>query len=270
MALKIRKASEIQYPVRLLIYGDSGAGKTHLAMLADLVEGMHPALLVPCDGGESTARALDIAVVEYEGAKTVQAVVRAVTQNRDAFNTVIIDGFSMYYDQLVYQHSSGDVPGIQHWMRAASDVKLMMQKFVKLRTNIIVTCLAQKLQEESSGMFFTVPLLPGKMAWRFAEAFDITGHLSSKARQKKVSRFLQVQPYRRIVAKDRGGTLGVPELDVTWALGTTDKTNPMEYVWKSWTAHQTGKVPPPMELGVPDEDDIELYEKGGDETTELS
>lgn len=262
MAIKIRKASKITYPLRLLAYGDSGVGKTYLAMQAALVDGMAPALLVACDMGTSTARGIDIDVVELDAPSVLSAVLRSLGKGQLPYKTVIIDGFSMYYDRLVYAKAADGVPTIHNWMTASVDVKQMMQKFVRLGINIIVTSLAQKLQEESTGQFYTAPLLPGKMAWRFAEAFDIVGYVSTTTKRNEVLRTLQVQPYRRVIAKDRGDTIGEREIDITWKT-SSDKPCPLSLIWTRWTAYKQGGEPEaPMPIVELDEDDIEHYEAG--------
>lgn len=260
--MNIKKASEIRYPLRMLIYGDSGSGKTHLAMQADMIEGMKPALMVSCDMGTATARGTGIDVHILEKVSDVTAVVNGIKTGKLPYNTVIIDGFSQFYDTLVLARSGGDVPQIQDWMRSSFDAKKIIRAFVRLQKNIIVTSLGQKLQEEASGTFYTVPMVPGKMAWRIAEAFDIVGYLNVKAVGKNnlPKRILQVQPYRRTIAKDRGATLGTDDMDVTWPLGSKTPP-PMWAIWDAWTVNQSGE---PVELGREpgelSEDDMLLHE----------
>lgn len=260
--LTITKASRIVYPLRMLIYGDSGYGKTHLAMQAALVEDMSPALLVACDMGTSTARRIDIDVVVLTSPSDLTMILRALSKKQLPYKTVIIDGFSMFYDMLVYSRSTGDAPGIREWMTASVDTKKLMHQFVKLGVNIIVTTLAQRLQEESTGQFYTCPLLPGKMAWRFAEAFDIVAFLSTKTDRKGITRLMQVQPMRRIIAKDRDDTVGKPVVDITWTLDSEDPP-PMSRIWSRWTSYLEGQ-PPVTQFGDVElsEDEVEQFEAG--------
>jgi hypothetical protein len=273
MALNIQKANEIGYPLRMLVYGDSGAGKTHLAMQAHMVEGMFPALMVSCDLGTATARRTDIDVHVLQKVADISEVAKGIKSGNLPYKTVIIDGFSQFYDTLVLSRSGGDVPQIQDWMKSSFDAKKIIRAFVRLGTNIIVTSLSQKLQEEATGAFYTVPMVPGKMAWRIAEAFDIVAYLSVKPRGKDgtPTRILQVQPFRRVIAKDRDATLGASEVDITWVINS-GKPPPMQMIWSRWVRGQPDSEPVRLEREADEvsPDDMLLYEAGDNalETTE--
>lgn len=259
--LQIVKAKEIVHPLRALWYGDSGTGKTYLAMQADMVEGMTPALLCSCDRGTATARRTDIDVVMIDTPGDMAMVMRELKKGLP-HKTIIIDGMSQFYDALVLANAGGGIPEIRDWLKTSFDVKKLIRSIVRAGRNIFVTCLAQRLTEEASGLLYTAPLVAGKMAFRMPEAFDIVGNTQvvSKA-AGRVAYQVQVVPYRRIIAKDRDSTLGAPTVDVTWQLGSGP--SPMQALWDSWTSKTPGTARM-LDSGTVevDEDDVMLYEAG--------
>lgn len=270
--LIIQPARNIEYPLRMLLYGTSGSGKTHLAMQADMVEGMKPALLLSGDWGTATARRTDINVAMLETPAHLDGVITSMKRGKlDVFKTVIIDGLSQFYDTIVLDKSAGQIPQIQDWLSTSFDAKGYIRDLVRLRKNVIVTCLDQKLQEQATGTFWTVPLVPGKMAWRLAEAFDIVGHMEVEVRGGRVQRHLRVQPSRRTIAKDRDSTIGQEKVDVTWPLGS-EAPPPMQKIWARWMAYTAGEVPEvdaALQRIEPEDDYLSMYgeEVGDTETT---
>jgi hypothetical protein len=248
----------------MLLYGTSGSGKTHLAMQANMVQEMAPALLLSGDWGTATARRTDIMTAMLEKPEHLDLVIRGIKTGQLAkFNTVIIDGLSQFYDTIVLGKSSGQVPQIQDWLATSFDAKGYIRDLVRLDKNVIVTCLDQLLQEQSSGTFYTTPLVPGKMAWRLAEAFDIVGHVEVTVRGGKAQRSLRVQPSRRTIAKDRDGTIGREMIDITWELDS-GKPPPMAVIWHKWTAYSRGEKPDTeQELPAiePEDDFLDVYGK---------
>jgi hypothetical protein len=85
--------------------------------------------------------------------------------------------------------------------------------------HFITTCQARVLDDELTGAVSRVPDLPGKLAGQVGHFFDIVGYIKSSLDRsgETVTRTLQVQPYRRVSAKDRTGQFGVAVEDPTMA-----------------------------------------------------
>ena len=230
--LNIVKASEIYYPLRFLVYAGSGGGKTHLAMQANMVRGMAPAIILSGDWGTATARHTDILVAMLDSSDVLTELLAGIKSKKYPFKTVILDGMSQFYDTIVLEKSGEQLPQIQDWLKASFDVKKIIRQFTRLGVNIIVTCLDQLLSEEEGGVNYTVPLVPGKMAFRLAEAFDIVGHTTTKSTPQGPHYIMRVQTGKRTIAKDRGGTLGAAEVDITW---DGSGRPPMADIWTKWT-----------------------------------
>jgi hypothetical protein len=228
----------------MLVYGASGSGKTYLAMQAALVEGMSPAILISCDYGAATARRIDIDVLQLSVADDLLVLLREIRDKKVEYNTIIIDGFAHLYDAVLNKQSEGRLPDIRDWRVAFNESRKMLRAATKLGKQLIVTCLAQQVTDAVSGVVTTMPLVPGKLAFNISEWFDITGYVRTTIKGRGVEgvhRILQVQPRGATIAKDRDGTLGVAELDITWKLN--DPKPPMEYIWKRWKEFGAGTIP---------------------------
>ena len=103
-----------------------------------------------------------------------------------------------------------DKPQIQDWGTNYDWLKEVVTKFKELPMNFICTCLENPNKDETTGRILHGPELPGKMAAKLPQYFDIVGRLSRKVTKDGESmRLLSVQPTANFHAKDRTNKLGI-------------------------------------------------------------
>jgi len=204
--------------VRLLIYGDTGVGKTFLAASAADVPEMRPVLFCDCDEGLLTVRnrlehITYVAVRSFAQMLIVTRRLRSESGLPEPLaNTLVIDNLSeLYHLQLDSRVKKVDtlIPELRDWQDVTNRTRRLLRSLKRLDMHLIVTAPANVVRDETSGALFRTPELPGKLAWQLGRYFDIVGYLTVTAGRPgtELVRQMQVQPYRRIIAKDRSGNL---------------------------------------------------------------
>lgn len=95
----IKKLSADDAPLtrRILIYGDSGAGKTHLVGSAQLVDGMRDVLVCDIDSGSATLVGSDVSATATRTPQAVEQVLWLLAQKDKSvahIRTLVLDGGS--------------------------------------------------------------------------------------------------------------------------------------------------------------------------------
>lgn len=221
--LKVSKVAERTSYLNILIYGDSGTGKTHLAGSADLVPDLRPCLMIDFEGGtESLVRHFpEIEQVRVTSWREMQAVYDELLRGKHAYQTVILDSlteiqkFNMYsiMEELVADKPDReiDVPSMREWGRNLEQMRRFVRGFRDLPMNTIFTALKKEDRNEKTGMVSTLPSLSGKLAGEVAAFLDIVAYYYMKTvtedDQKVDKRILLTRKTETITAKDRTSQL---------------------------------------------------------------
>ena len=210
--------------IRMLLHGDSGAGKTRLAASAAACAEMQPVIFFDFEEGIMGAREfanMPITFVAATGQADIILLQKALLQQtKPKYKTVVVDPLTEMYalmmdSQLSAAGRTSDMPQLQDY----GAITTRMRKFFRLARqspcHFIATCGTQPNKDETSGSIYMTPDLPGKLANQAPRFFDVVGYLAVHVRRPRgqaeateVQRSLQVQPYGRIIAKDRSNSLG--------------------------------------------------------------
>lgn len=221
--LKITKVQNRTNFLNILIYGDSGVGKTHLAGSCDEVPDLRPVLTIDFEGGtESLVRNFpDVEQVRVTTWQEMQAVYDELHRGQHGYQTVILDSlteiqkFNMYsiMEELVADKPDReiDVPSMREWGRNLEQMRRFVRAFRDLPMNTVFTALKKEDKNEKTGMVTTLPSLSGKLAGEVAAFLDIVVYYYMKQvteDDKKVDkRVLLSAKTETIIAKDRTGAL---------------------------------------------------------------
>ena len=217
--LRIVKAAERAPFINMLVYGNSGMGKTRLGGSADAVPSMRKVLIVDVEGGTLTLTHShpNVDIVRVETWKEMQAVYDELYAGNTGYNTVVLDSlteiqkFNMYdvMSDLKRQNPerSVDVPSMREWGINLEQMRKFVRAFRDMPVNTIFTALAKEEKNAKTGMVHKKPSLSGKLADEVAAFLDIVCYMYVKEIDGEMRRMLLTTSTDEYVAKDRTGKL---------------------------------------------------------------
>jgi phage nucleotide-binding protein len=227
--LPIQKVSETPALFNILIYGESGAGKTTLAGSADAVPEMRRVLIIDIEGGTLSLRTRYPGVdsVRVKSWQDMQKVYDELYLGTHGYSTVVIDSLTeaqkMSMDEimrrLVKEHEDrdADVPGIREWNINIEQTRKFVRLFRDLPINTIFTALSKADRNPRTGVTRTKPYLSGKVADEVAGFLDIVAYLYTKEVDGEHKRMLLCGATQDNVAKDRTDKLDKVIVEPTMA-----------------------------------------------------
>jgi phage nucleotide-binding protein len=221
--LSITKVEERSPYLNILIYGDSGTGKTTVAGSASEVEEMFPVLVVDIEGGTESLRNSypNVDVVRVRTWREMQALYDVLHSGDHKYKTVVLDSlteiqkFSMYQimeDVIIKDPSRDpDIPAMRDWGKNIEQVRRFVRGFRDLEMNTIFTALVRTEKNQRTGVETKLPSLSGKLAGEVAAFLDIVVYYYTKEviedDELTTKRLMLTQKTEEVTAKDRSGNL---------------------------------------------------------------
>lgn len=229
--------------LNMIIYGDTGTGKTYLCGTAMDFAGSSPALFIDFEGGTKTLHGRKIDVVRPKSWKEIQIIYEYLYHDNNRYKSVVIDSLTELQKKysmgaIMGQFESGEndtyadlessvAPTRQDWLRSGEQMRKMIRAFRDLaylqepsrRVHVIMTAL-EKYDEKKQ---LICPSLPGSLAYECGAMVDIFCRLSKQnivtsdpetGQEKTIAkRHLLAEEYvddtgLKYTAKNRGGRLG--------------------------------------------------------------
>lgn len=217
--LPISKVSDQPPRFNMLIYGESGVGKTTLSGSADEVPEMRKILVLDIEGGVLSIKEKfpNVETVRIRNWQDMQNVYNELFSDKHDYSTIIVDSLTeaqkMSMDtvmrKLVDEHEErdADVPGIREWNINIEQTRKFVRSFRDLPINTIFTALSKTDRDQKTGASRTKPSLSGKVSDEVAGFLDIVSYLYIKEHDGENKRMLLCGSTPGIVAKDRTGKL---------------------------------------------------------------
>jgi hypothetical protein len=218
--MKIQTTSDFSsnHGVKILIFGQSGVGKTYAA---STLQGFKP-LLISAESGVLSLRNFKIPMIDIakdddgnpidmkDRIARLHKIFTFLKEGKHDFDTVYLDSLTEV-NQCLMAYLKHKYPDRKDSLLMYGENAELMMKIVKefrdLKYNVIITALAS-VEKDDIGRRFIAPDVIGKFSQALPQLFDEVFYLHAKLEEEgKVVRKFQTFPTENIMAKDRSGTL---------------------------------------------------------------
>jgi len=175
----IRKPNEIQVQTKIkaLVYGQSGTGKTTLALSAP------KPLLLDFDGGASrlnTEHRVDTVQI-----KTWAEVNQVLSEDLAAYETIVVDTVGKMLDCIITSVCAGRIPRIQDWGSINNTFSTFCRTLSGLNKNIIFVAHRDNRKEGDNNVF--VPAIREKSYNSIVTELDLVGYIESREGKRVIT-----------------------------------------------------------------------------------
>lgn len=182
--LNIEKLSERNRHIKLLVYGESGVGKTVLASSAP-----RPILWIESEGGtNSIADPEGIDIVRVESLETYREALRFLRSPEGAkYKTVVLDSFTETQAQVLKEimvavserdtNRDEFTPQFQDYQRLVGVMREVVRGFRDLPMHVVITALTREDKDDMTGRVTVRPRLSPSIANEIPGFMDVVGYL---------------------------------------------------------------------------------------------
>lgn len=254
---KIISIQDVDDKVNLLVYGDSGVGKTRLAGSDDKVlfvapednsDGLLSAVLAGSTADKWPVKKWDDLAEAFNYLYHLETI---------PYNWVVIDSLTEMQmmamrgilDSAIEENPSRDpdIPQLQDWQKYYEMVKRMIKAFNALDVNVLYTALA-RVAEDQDGIEYMLPDLQGKKdnySKQVASWMTSFGYMSVK--RKKIENEGQKPTFvdeRRITWKDTGVIKGKDRTNALAPFTLVEGDHPLKDIRLAIEAKKKGVTTP--------------------------
>jgi hypothetical protein len=245
--LPVLSASARALYMNILVYGDSGVGKTRLLGSADEVPELRKVLVLDAEGGTLTLRDTypNVEVVRVNSWKKVIEVLTELENVDHDYQTLVVDSLGELQQYNMYgvladpnrkSERDADVADMHDWGKNLVQMKRFVRRVRDLPMHTFFTCLTQEDKDVKSGKILKKPGLPGKLRNEVAAFLDIVFYMYMKEvedpadPEKKIQqRMILTGATDQFIAKDRTNKLPMimqmPTMKQIWEITHTRETN---------------------------------------------
>lgn len=205
--MKITKTNDLgQHALKMVIYGEAGAGKTRLAATTG-----EPTVVISAEGGLLSLRDHAITAIEVKTIADVGEAYKWVLGSKEAqgLKWVCLDSISEIAEVSLAHEKAENKNTMRAYGQMADQMTSLIRAFRDLPDrHVYMTAKQERVQLEDGSMVYG-PSMPGKnltqgLPYFFDEVFALRVHTDEEG---TIQRFLQTAANGSFSAKDRSGAL---------------------------------------------------------------
>lgn len=205
MAISLKNTADVHSNgVKVLVYGQAGAGKTTLAA------SMPNPVIISAEGGLLSIKDAGLPYIEVNSMETLQEAFEWVSgKDGAAFASVVLDSLSEIGEVVLTHEKKINKDGRAAYGEMATQVTEIIRAFRDLPgKNVLMTAKVEKAQDESGRILYS-PTMPGnKVAQALPYFFDeVLALRVEKDSEGQTVRALMCESDGLWLAKDRSGKL---------------------------------------------------------------
>lgn len=197
MAITLNSTKDFckQNGIKMLVYGQSGVGKTSLAKTAE------KPIILAIERGLLTLSDFDLPYIDINNKEELTEAYNYLKDNND-FETIFIDSLSRMAELLMQEEKPKNKDARQAYMIVEEQINRIIEAFLSINKNVVFIAKLKKQEDELSNTTF-MPALPGeKMTQKLPYFFDEVFALRILSDDKGLYRVIQTGGDGRWIAKD--------------------------------------------------------------------
>ena len=191
---------DVQTRIKAMFYGQSGMGKSTLALSAP------KPLLLDFDGGVHRVnyghQSPTVQIRNWQEAN------QAISEDLSEFETIVVDTIGKMMDYIIDYVTNGGIPQIRDWNRINAEFSGFCRKVSDLNKNVIFVAHRDTRKEGDDTVF--VPALREKSYTAIVSELDLLGYLEAKGTE----RILTFNPTSRNDGKNTCNLPGIIKLPI--------------------------------------------------------
>lgn len=205
MAIKIKRSGEaLSHAVKLLVYGQAGAGKT------SLIPTLPAPIVLSAEGGLLSIKDADVPFVEIDSMATLKEVYQWVSSSAEAqqYASIALDSISEIAEVVLNAEKKATKDPRQAYGAMQEQMADTIRAFRDLPRHVYMSAKLEKSQDEMGRMLYA-PSMPGnKTGQQLPYFFDeVLALRVERDAEGNVARALMTDSDGLWVAKDRSGKL---------------------------------------------------------------
>jgi energy-coupling factor transporter ATP-binding protein EcfA2 len=212
MELNIKNTNDIEnQKIKVLVYGDSGAGKTTLTSTVE------NCLIISAERGLLSVKNKNISYIDlndYPVGKRIEALRNALIYAKESkFDWIALDSITEIAQILISELKikyPQKKDAMNLWGEYNDVITSIIKAFRDIDKHVLFLALA-KAEKDESGMRFVGIDMAGKISDRIEALFDEVLYLTKVSKDDVMHRVLLVETDERYKTKDRSGMLNAIE-----------------------------------------------------------
>jgi hypothetical protein len=231
--LDIRSVVEESAYFNMLVYGESGIGKTTLAGSAVEVPEMRPVIFLDIEGGTLSLRDRypEVEKVRIDSWDDLVETYKGLRENPTEYRTVVLDSISELQefgmDEIMLRairkaedegdERDPDLPSIGEHGKSANRMRKVIRRFRDLPMNTIFTAL-ERVDIDPKRRKFIKPQVSPNLSGQLAGFLDVVLYMYNKEVDGEIRRIVLSRTTDEVTAKDRTNRLPETIVDPTMSV----------------------------------------------------